>query len=226
MGGLLAAESLAGCVVFRRRFGEAVPNFIPANASPFRHPGEGRDPFPLPCVIPVSAVIPAKAGIHFACALHASRSFVPVGLRPPSLAASHFLCLHKESNQRNAPSVTRRPRSGRFAAVGRVWRQGSCPVAKCGPSWPAPRAAHAASSGRPSPLHRGSTSRAAKPKLLRQEPRSSFASRVPLQVAASRWRKSPKGRRQDAGEFADSTWTYCRQTPEPARAVTRAGMPA
>ena len=84
------------------------------------------------------SVIPAKAGIHFDFRFFSSSSprrrgpsafaffraprtdaaFVPVGFRPPSWRPGHFLCLHKESNQRNAPSVTRRPRSGRFAAVG------------------------------------------------------------------------------------------------------------
>ena len=48
----------------------------------------------------------------------------------------------------------------------------------------------------------------------------------PLQVAASRRRKSPKGRAQDAREFADSTWTYCRRTPEPARGVDGHGCPS
>jgi len=54
----------------------------------------------------------------FAFALRTGRAFVPVGFRPPSWRPSHFLCLHKESNQRNAPSVKRRRRSRRFAAVG------------------------------------------------------------------------------------------------------------
>ena len=35
--------------------------------------------------------------------------------------------MHKESNQRNAPSVTRRPRSGRFATVGRGLAAGLLP---------------------------------------------------------------------------------------------------
>ena len=130
-----------------------------------------------------------------------------IGVRPcwvPSASwrPGHFLCLHKESNQRNAPSVTRRPQAAGSLRSAGVWRQGSCPVAKCGPSWPAPRAGHAASSSRPSPLHRGVN---VKSEQRRWVPAfagtTSFCfcgrSRAflllypgPLQVAASRWRKS------------------------------------
>ncbi len=95
----------------------------------------------------LGSVIPAKAGIHFAlrrsrtspssfprrresillvrCTLAERSSLLGFARRP--WRASHFLCLHKESNQRNAPSVTRRPRSGRFAAVGRGLAAGLLP---------------------------------------------------------------------------------------------------
>ena len=53
-------------------------------------------------------------------------------------------------------------RCGRPGFGGRA----SCPVAKGGPSWPAPRAGHAALSGRPPPLHRGTQDQ--EQKLLRQ----------------------------------------------------------
>ena len=140
------------------------------------HSGEGRL-----IVIPTKASLssfrrkPESILTFCLSTLRAGLAFVPVGFRPPSWRPSHFLCLHKESNQRNAPSVTRRPRSGRFAAVGRVWRQGSCPVAKCGPSWPAPRAGHAAFSSDlrrftegPESEEPGQTSLRSSLKLLRQ----------------------------------------------------------
>src|SRR6185369_331107 len=88
-----------------------------------------------------SLVVPAKAGtqrLRFFVALRTDAAFVPVGFRPPSWRPGHFLCLHKESNQRNAPSVTRRRRSRRFATADRVRRQGSCPVAECAPSMARP----------------------------------------------------------------------------------------
>ena len=37
--------------------------------------------------------------------------------------------------------------------------------------------------------------------------------------AANAWRKSPKGRAQDAREFAARTWTCAQRTPQPARGV-------
>jgi hypothetical protein len=60
---------------------------IPANA-PYRHSGEGRNPFSL-------FVIPAKAGtqrFRFAT-LRTDAAFVPVGLRPPSLAGESLSLL-------------------------------------------------------------------------------------------------------------------------------------
>ena len=38
--------------------------------------------------------------------------------------------------------------------------------------------------------------------------------------------KARRGARMDARAFDVSTWTCCRRTPQPARVVTRAGMPA
>ncbi len=162
------------------------------------------------------AVIPAKAGIHLLRRYTLSERSSLLGFARHPWRASHFLCLHKESNQRNAPSVTRRPqaavRCGRPGFGGRA----SCPVAKCGPSWPAPRAAHAASSVRPSPLHRGSTSRAANPLfLLRQEPRFSFASRVP-----SRSRRAGGGKaRRVAGRMPASLPTVHGRTAGKPRSL-------
>ena len=67
-------------------------------------------------------------------------------------------------------------RYGRLGFGGRA----SCPVAKCGPSWPAPRAVHAASSSRPSPLHRGTRVKGSKQKLPRQGlPRSALPGSPP-----------------------------------------------
>ncbi len=173
------------------------------------------------------AVIPRKREsiLLVRCTLAERSSLLGFARHP--WRASHFLCLHKESNQRNAPSVTRRPRSGRFAAVGRGLAAGLLPCRQMRAVL-ARTACGARGLFRPTfaASQRGQHQEQQKQKLLRQEPRFSLASPGPLQVAASRRRKSPKGRRQDAGEFADSTWTYCRQTPEPARAVTRAGMPA
>ncbi len=127
---------------------------IPARAShsvvrdrpALRHSVEGLS-LRLRAIAPHS-VIPAKAGIHFA--LRRSREVPPssfprkresillvrlawaersslLGFARHPWRASHFLCLHKESNQRNAPSVKRRPRSGRFAAVGRGLAAGLLP---------------------------------------------------------------------------------------------------
>jgi hypothetical protein len=83
----------------------------------FRHSGEGRNPF-SPFVVParlrhsreglpcrhsgegLPVVIPAKAGIHFdfvfaffAWRVRDNRAFVPVGLRPPSLAGESLSLL-------------------------------------------------------------------------------------------------------------------------------------
>ena len=140
------------------------------------------------------------------------------------MAASYFLCLHKESNQRNAPSVPRRSLRQRFATGGRVWRQGIHGLQPNGASSRRPRAVHAAD---PAALRRGfrGTRRAKAQRLLRQGlPRSALPG--PLQVAASRRRNSrDSDRRQDAGEFAVSTGTYCRRTPS-LLAQSRAWMPA
>ncbi len=112
-----------------------------------------------------------------------------------------FACTKKVTKEMHPRLRAGGEAAGSLRSAG-VWRQGSCPVAKCGPSWPAPRAAHAALSGRPSPLHRGSTSRAKqrRPYLLRQEPRLSFASRVP-----SRSRRAGGGKaRRVAGRMPAS----------------------
>ena len=95
----------------------------------FRHPGEGRDPVPFFSLF-VSAkathfVIPAEAGIHLRLfsTFGASRkpTHVPVVFRPPSWRPGHFLCLPRESNQREGTRVERR----RFAPV-RYGRPGFC----------------------------------------------------------------------------------------------------
>ena len=121
------------------------------------------------------SVIPAKAGIHFDLRFFNSSSprrrgpsdfafFARVALtRPSSLLASvrlpggrvtFFACTKKVTKEMHPRLRAGRAAAGSLRSAG-VWRQGSCPVAKCGPSWPAPRAVHAASSSRPSPRHRG-----------------------------------------------------------------------
>ena len=50
-------------------------------------------------------------------------------------------------------------------------------------------------------------------------------SRAPLGRGEQAEEKSRSDRRQDAGEFAVSTRTCCRRTPQPAREVCRARMP-
>ena len=89
----------------RRRPGSSSFLFIPAKAFPF--------------------VIPAEAGIHllFLLTFGASRkpTHVPVVFRPPSWRPGHFLCLPRESNQREGTRVGRR----RFAPV-RYGRPGFC----------------------------------------------------------------------------------------------------
>ena len=109
-----------------------------------------------------------------------------------------------------------------------VWRQGSCPVAKGGPSWPAPRAGHAALSGRPPPLHRGTQDqeRRAEPKLLRQGlPRSAFP-RVPSRSrragAGKVAQRSPAGCRRVCGLYMDVLPT----NPGACSRSARAWMPA
>ena len=49
--------------------------------------------------------------------------------------------------------------------------------------------------------------------------------RAPLGRGEQAEEKSRSDRRQDAGEFAVSTRTYCRRTPQPAREVAGAWMP-
>ena len=103
---LLASGEGLSAPSFRRKPESILPfAFFP------RRPREGGDPAPS----------------LFSGACRHDAAFVPVGFRPPSWRPGHFLCLHKESNQRNAPSVTRRPRSGRFAAVGRGLAAGLLP---------------------------------------------------------------------------------------------------
>ena len=88
----------------------------------------------------------------------------------------------------------------------------------CGKSGAIPRAAPRgarALSVRPSPRHRGTQEQEHKHRhkllLLRQGlPRSALQGS--LSAAASRRRKSPQGRAQDARAFAVSTRTYCQRT--------------
>ena len=81
----------------------------------------------------------------------------------------------------------------------------------------------------PSDLRRfteGLTSRAKQSSLLRQGlPRSALPGSPPGRGEQAQ-EKSRSDRRQEAGEFAVSTWTYCRQTPEPAREVDGHGCPS
>ena len=118
-----------------------------------------------------------------------------------------------------------RLRAGRGAAgslrSAGVWRQGSCPVAKCGPSWPSPRAEHAAfssdlrrSTEGPESEEPGQTSLRSSLKLLRQEPRFSLLYPGPLQVAASRWRIS---RAAIAARMAASSSTVHGRTADEPR---------
>jgi len=51
------------------------------------------------------------------------------------------------------------------------------------------------------------------------------STRAPLGRGEQAEEKSRSDRRQDAGEFAVSTRTYCRRTPQPAREVAGAWMP-
>ncbi len=123
-----------------------------------------------------------------------------------------------------------RLRAGRAAAgslrSAGVWRQGSCPVAKCGASWPAPRAAHAglvrptfAASQRVNVKSSKAKSFCGRSRALLLLPGS------PPGRGEQAEEKSRSDRRQDAGEFAASTWTYCPQTPEPC-SRSRRGMDA
>ncbi len=189
-------------------------------------------------------VIPAKAGIHFLflasfpclpsfresgnpfclCAAPLAERSSLLGFARHPWRASHFLCLHKESNQRNAPSVKRRLR--RFAAVGRGLAAGhpalSPNAGRPGPhrvrrTRPCPADLRRFTEGQRQERSKGALSSAAGAALF-------FCFPGPLQVAASRWRKSPKGRRQDVGEFADSTGTYCPQNPGACSRSRRAWM--
>ena len=133
--------------------------------------------------------------------------------------------MHKESNQRNAPSVTRRPQAAGSLRSAGVWRQGSCPVAKCAPSLARPaygvrglfQPTFAASQRDPRSRAKLKASAAGTAALC--------FTRVPPGRGEQVEDQSRSDRRQEGGEFADSTWTYCRQTPEPARVVAGAWMP-
>ena len=89
----------------------------------FRHSGESSH-----------LVIPAEAGIHLLFlltfwALTRKPTHVPVLFRPPSWRPGHFLCLPRESNQREGTRVGRRLR--RFATGGRGSADGtSCAAAE------------------------------------------------------------------------------------------------
>ena len=180
-------------------------------------------------VIPAEAgihfrlVIPANAGIQFVFAL---RRFAITDSRPcaawsPSMATRYFLLLVQEKvTKENTPSAPRprlkaRVRYGRtgssalrrgFRGVGRAW------------AW----------EGEPACPHPALSRKRERGKAFRICGRDCRASLLPgtLSAAASRRRISRESdRRQEAGEFVVSTWTYCRRTPEPARVVRGHGWP-
>ena len=144
----------------------------------------------------------------------------------PSWPARYFLLLVQEKvTKENTPSVPRPSLREGFATGGRGSAdRTSCPAAECARSLARTRAVRGPD---PSALRRvteGPRSRA-QALLLRQGlPRSALQGS--LSAAASRRRKSPKGRAQDARAFAACTRTYCQRTPKPDRVVTRAWMPA
>jgi hypothetical protein len=146
-----------------------------------------------------------------------------------------FAC-PKESNQRKgAPSDPRRSPSERFAKGGRVSARSLAPPACGARGW----------SVRPSPLLRGNP-KSKSPWIPAFAGMTAWgvspisgasaagtaalcSSRAPLgrgeqveETAAC----SARGRPQDAGAFDESTGMCSRRTPEPARVVTWAGMPA
>ena len=91
--------------------------FVERLISSFRRRPESILPFVVSALTPSSPRRRGPSDFAFRCFAGAEHSSL-LGFARHPWRASHFLCLHKESNQRNAPSVTRRPRSGRFAAVG------------------------------------------------------------------------------------------------------------
>ena len=111
-----------------------------------RHPREGGDPVSLSFS---SRVTPTR------------RSSLLVSVRLPGGRVTFFACTKKVTKEMHPRLRAGGEAAGSLRSAG-VWRQGSCPVAKCGPSWPAPRAVHAAFSSRPSPLHRGTRERRAR----------------------------------------------------------------
>ena len=124
-GRLRAARFFLFRRMLLRRHSGGVRSFLSsAGVLSFRHSGEGRNPFcsSLGFVIPgfVSSFPRKREPSDFALLRFtlAERSSL-LGFARHPWRASHFLCLHKESNQRNAPSVTRRRQSRRFATVGR-----------------------------------------------------------------------------------------------------------
>jgi hypothetical protein len=145
--------------------------------------------------------------------------------------ASHFLCLHKESNQRNAPSVSRRRRSRRFAAVGWGLAAGHPALSpNARHPWRAPRAVHAAVSSRPSPLHRGAqraksrTSLRSFLKLLRQGlPRFAFPGSPPGR--GEQVEEKPEGSRAGCARVCRQHRDVLSANPGACSRSRRAGMP-
>jgi hypothetical protein len=160
------------------------------------------------------SVIPAKAGIHFSlrrsreggnpvtcfrrCTL-AEHSSLLGFVRLPGGRVTFFACTKKVTKEMHPRLRAGGEAAGSLRSAG-VWRQGSCPVAKCGPSWPAPRAVHAALSGRPSPLHRGVNVKSNEAKASAAGTAALCSSRVP-----SRSRRAGGGKaRRVAGRMPAS----------------------
>ena len=163
----------------------------------------------------------------------------PCAFRRPSMVAGYFLLLAQKKVTKENGTLGDGPHAERAVRNGRTgfFRR---PSVACGknrrdPSR-RPRAVHAAGPFVRSRGFRGNgkswipacAGMTRCGRLLRQGlPRLALPGPSrPRRAGEGKVACTARERRQEAGEFDVSTWTYCRRTPSPAREVTRARMRA